>query len=101
MRFDLALALGMTVEELGLRMSQREFAQWAAYVEVYGSLSPVRMYDRPAALVSHMLSAVNGGKSPLSDFMPWPKQETEIDPADLDAGLGAFFSAFTTPPDGK
>ena len=38
--FDLALKLGMTVAELGRRMSAAEMAEWAAYFRVIDPPAP-------------------------------------------------------------
>ena len=74
-------------------MSQREFAQWAAYVEEYGELSPARMYDRGHAQTAWMLQALQGGKSTLADFLPFHKpHEIEVTGPALEAGLLAQFS---------
>lgn len=84
----------MTVEELGLRMTQREFMGWVAYQEEYGELSPTRMFDRGPALVAYMLQALQGGKNKLVDYLPYykePSNEMTGDP--LEAGLLAQFGA--------
>jgi len=34
MRFEVAMALGMTVDQLGKRMSSYEFTEWVAFLEL-------------------------------------------------------------------
>lgn len=68
----MAMVLGGTVGELRKRMSHVEFKSWLAYRAKWGPLDPVRRYDRPAALVAHLIAATNGGKGKMQDMMPWP-----------------------------
>ena len=84
----------MTVDELKRRMTQREFMDWSAYVAEYGELSPMRMYDRPAALIAYTAQALKGGSRTLADYMPWPiEHNDELTGSDLEAALLAQFSA--------
>lgn len=85
----------MTVEELRQRMSQREFMDWSAYVAEFGELSPMRMYDRPAALVAYTAQAIQGGSRTMADYMPWPNEDIqEMTGPSLEAGLLAQFGAY-------
>lgn len=68
----MATLLGGTVGDLKRRMSNVEFRGWIAYRDKWGPLSVVRRYDRPAALVAHLVSASNGGKGKMRDMMPYP-----------------------------
>jgi len=70
--FDLALAMGDTVESLQRRMSNREWAQWVAYFEVYGPVDLQRRYDEPAARVAAVVAQVHGNSNKTAlDFMPY------------------------------
>ena len=72
--FRLALALGMTVEELGWRLSAKECAEWMAFfmLEPWGT----EVEDWRAALITSAVA--NGYRDPKkrrkpyepSDFMP-------------------------------
>lgn len=66
------------MESLQRRMSNREWAQWVAYVELYGPVDQQRRYDEPAARVAAVLAQVNGNKNTTAlDFMPYtPKPES-------------------------
>ncbi len=92
-RHDLCLALGgMTVEEMGQRMSQREFMDWSVYAEINGELSPARRWDRGPALVAYMLQALQGGKGKLADYLPFHKPDAlDIEGDKLEAALLAQF----------
>jgi len=51
---------------------------WQAYMEKNGPLSPMRKYDRPAALVARTLNRVHGGDAEMIDYMPFPKEEEKF-----------------------
>lgn len=94
-RHDLCLALGgMTVEEMGQRMSQREFMDWSVYAEINGELSPARRWDRGPALVAYMLQALQGGKGKLADYLPFHKEPDPFagEAVDVEAALMARFA---------
>lgn len=70
--FRLALALGMTVEELGERMSGRELSEWMAY----DRLSPIgeERADLRAGIVSSVIANTHrtkGDPFKPQDFMPF------------------------------
>ena len=56
----MALALGCTVAELQRRMSSREFAEWQAFVTVYGPIGPVRGDYHAAQVESTLINAWRG-----------------------------------------
>lgn len=59
----------MTVAELELRMSSREFTEWMAYRELTGPLGR-RRQDVNAALVASTVARAAGGRSrTLDDFL--------------------------------
>lgn len=73
--------MGDTVESLQRRMSSREWAQWVAYVELYGPVDQQRRYDQPAAQVAAVIAQVNGNKNTTAlDFMPYAAK-TDATPA--------------------
>lgn len=57
------------------RMTASEVEVWGAYRAKYGSLNPVRKYDRSGAIVSAILSKVYGGKAEPEDFFLQAKPE--------------------------
>ena len=49
------------------------------YTEKHGPLSPMRMYDRPAALIAYYLKLYNGGApKSLNEFMPFEQPRDTI-----------------------
>lgn len=87
--FRLALALGMTVAELGRRMSAAEFAEWQAYsqIEPFGA----RRADQRAWLGVMALANVHRGEKAkpidLLDVLPeWRA------PVDENAGWADFLN---------
>ena len=73
--FRLALALGMTVQELGERMSGRELQEWLAY----DRLSPIgaERSDLHAGIVASVMANCHrsrGEPFKPSDFMPFLEQ---------------------------
>lgn len=47
--------------------------RWLKYRETHGPMDNSRKYDRPAALQATVANNVAGGKSELSDFLPYDK----------------------------
>lgn len=58
-------------------MSHAEWVQWLKYRQRHGPLGPERLYDRPGALVAHVLRLVNGGRGKMKDFQIWPRATAE------------------------
>lgn len=69
-------------------MSLSEVRIWAAYRKKYGPMSDVRRYDRPAALLGSILSHAHGGKTKMSELMPWGKEEREPSIDDIIGAIG-------------
>jgi hypothetical protein len=76
--FRLALALGMTVEELGERMSSRELSEWIAF----NAISPIG--DERADLRSGIVASVmanchrtKGQPFRPVDFMPFAQDNSQ------------------------
>lgn len=67
---------GRTVEEAKQRMTYAEYCDWVAYIRKRGTLHQGMRIESAAALVSMMLSRVNGGKAEMADFMPHAKPES-------------------------
>jgi len=80
---------GATVNELQRRMTFREWLGWRDYFGRVGRIGPNRKYDRAPALVAHTISAVNGGKTRYSDFLPTFIVEKPVTIDDLGILLGA------------
>lgn len=55
------------------------------YFKKYGSITPVRMYDAGAALISSMISKANGGKAEPKDFLIYGKITDESGDEIVDA----------------
>lgn len=55
-------------------MSINEIQVWQAYRKKYGPMNDVRRFDRPAALISKIISQSNGGKLQMTDVMPYGKE---------------------------
>ncbi len=68
----MASLLGGTVGQLKRSMSNVEFRGWLEYRKKWGPLDVARRFDRPGALVAHLIAATNGGKGKMRDMMPWP-----------------------------
>ena len=56
----------------------------------YGSMNPVRMYDRGTAIVAAILSRVNGGKAEPEDFFLMERQDEKV--VDEDEFLNALMT---------
>jgi len=65
-------------------MTHSEFAQWVAYVELYGPVDMARRHDEPAARVAAMVGRSVGAKCSPNDFLPYRPGEvsdfTVVDP---------------------
>lgn len=74
--FRLALALGMTVAELGERMDSREFSEWMAYykMEPFGQDRGDIGHAITASVVANA-NAPKGKKFTPMDFLPRRKQK--------------------------
>jgi hypothetical protein len=75
--FRLALALGMTVEELGERMSSKELSEWIAF----NAISPIgdERGDLQAGIVASVMANCHRTKGqPFKpvDFMPFVKNDS-------------------------
>lgn len=66
---------GSTIRELQSRMGVSEVALWVKYFKKHGPHSAVRKYDRPAALLAYVASRISGGKSVMTDFMPFGRED--------------------------
>lgn len=77
--FRLALALGMTVEELGERMSGRELSEWVAFDRI----SPIgdERADLRAGIVASVVANAHRTKGePFkpADFMPFSERKQSV-----------------------
>lgn len=86
---ELAMAIGgKTIAELQASINPKEMAVWYAYKKKYGPMNDVRRFDRPAALVASMISAANGGKAKMNEFMPWGPGQKQATFEDVAKALG-------------
>ena len=61
-------------------MGYREYILWTKYRKKYGPLSPVRLYDRGAAIIASTINNAHGGKAKPEDYIPYGKdEEKEVD----------------------
>lgn len=60
-------------------MGYREYVLWVKYRKKYGPLSPVRMYDRSAAIIAATINNAHGGKAKPEDYIPYGKDVEEVD----------------------
>lgn len=58
-------------------MGYREYVLWTKYRRKYGPLSPVRLYDRGAAIIASTINNAHGGKAKPEDYIPYGKDEVE------------------------
>ena len=65
----------------------REFMMWLTYRKKNGPMNDIRRFDRPAALVSLILSRIHGGKAEMEDFLPFGRKEKEATLSDI---IGEF-----------
>lgn len=86
------MTLGGTVGELQQKMGWAEVMLWQSYFKKHGRPSMERKFDRPAALISSMLSSAHGGKAKYADFMPYPRNDFENPegPPSLEAIIAKF-----------
>lgn len=75
---DLAITLGKTVGELQESITEAEYELWLRYRYKFGPMNMIRMYDRPAALLSTIISNVYGGKRKPDDFLPYGKEDEDV-----------------------
>ena len=79
----LALALGMTVGEVG-RMPALEVARWAAFESTFGPITVQERIDAAMARIAYTTHASAGGKEPFEKFVPqWRRPQRWTDEADL------------------
>ncbi|GAB3388102.1 phage tail assembly protein T [Lysobacter fragariae] len=72
---ELSLALGRPPSQLQATLLYADVAMYRAYTAKHGPLSPVRMYDRPAALIAHVVGLNRFKKPPgIADFLPFHSQ---------------------------
>lgn len=60
-------------------LSDREVDLWRRYRYKWGPFNPVRLYDTGPALISSMISRVNGGKASAKDFIAYGNIEKDIE----------------------
>lgn len=79
---ELSLLLGRPPSELKASLTYADVMLYRAYFLRHGPVSPVRMYDRPAALIAYLISKAHGGKPHgITDFMPFntPPEASDLD----------------------
>lgn len=83
--FRLAAHLGMTVGELGARMTSAEISEWIAYDKVEGIFDP----QWSAAMIAFSITRALGSKATFDTFLP-PGRGPVQSSADHKAIMGAF-----------
>jgi len=83
-KFRLAALLGMTVGELEMRMSAREFSEWLELLRI-DPWGPYRS-DLQHALTAWSPLAAAGGKAKVEEFLPVDRNEDwrKAKPASID-----------------
>lgn len=64
-------------------MSASEFADWDAYVELYGPLDMRQRLDHAAARIAFTVHRVHGGKTEFRKFLDFPPPTAFDDEEDL------------------
>lgn len=76
----LALAMGMTLRELLIRMDSRELAEWEAWVGLEGPIGEERADLRAGIITANLLNAWRSRRdralAPI-DFMPFAKRRRQ------------------------
>lgn len=72
-------------------MGYREYILWTKYRKKYGPLSPIRMYDRGAAIISATINNAHGGKAKPEDYIPYGKDTSEDIEVDISQYIQAVF----------
>lgn len=74
-------------------MPHSEFAQWVAYVELYGPLDLSRRFDEPAARVARAVAATVGHSLPIDALLPYRPEADGSKPGTLivDPELAKYF----------
>lgn len=78
---------GATVEEAKGTMSHDEFMDWSLFIKRRGSLNLADRMDAGFAMLAHVICAMNGRKTKVSDFMPKREEEKETSIKDVFAML--------------
>lgn len=80
---------GATVNELKRRMTHKEWMEWLDYFSRVGRLDPIRLYDRPPALLAWKMDTALGGTSTtLKTYLPFSSEVEEV--ASVDAIIKEF-----------
>lgn len=87
MLYDLVLhgVGGSTVEEARATMTHDEFVGWCSYMRKRGTVDLAARMDAGFAMLAHVMCAVNGRKTKVSDFMPKRQDEQ---PASIESVFG-------------
>ena len=87
--FRLALALGMTVAELGNRMSYSELMEWIAFYNLEPFGDEWRMAGMQCATIANYAPFRKGRGRKIEEFMPLKEREqTPAESRKVFAGLG-------------
>lgn len=79
MLYDLVLhgVGGSTVEEARATLTHDEFVGWCSYMRKRGTVDLGARMDAGFAMLAHVICAVNGRKTKVSDFMPKRQEEQQ------------------------
>lgn len=81
----------MTVGELDRRMDSAEFSEWIAFTQI----EPLPDPHLSAALICQTVSASNGGKTKLEDFLPYQAEPERLTVEESAGLLGRLFAGRT------
>lgn len=76
---------GSTVEEAKETLTHDEFVAWCSFMRKRGMVNLSDRMDAGFAMLAHVICAVNGRKTKVSDFMPKRQQE---EPASIQSVFG-------------
>jgi hypothetical protein len=85
---------GATVEEAKQTLTHDEFIAWVAFIRKRGTVNLADRIDAGFAMLAHVITAMHGKKTKVSDFMP-KRDEPE------DASIGAVFNMLKAKARGK
>lgn len=82
------MSLGGTIGELQSKMTYREYILWIRYFRKYGSVNPIRKYDRMGGIIALQINKALGGKAKMEDFIPFGKDIEENNEATIQEFIG-------------
>lgn len=81
---------GSSVEEARETLTHEEFVGWCSYMRKHGTIDLAARMDAGFAMLAHVICAVNGRKTKVSDFMP--KRQDEQQEVSIESVFGMLKS---------